>query len=273
MRTVPAMNGLQWIVDALRLFLRGGGVLLVQAMLLLLLTQIPLLGFFISLLLSPALLAGMIASAAQLAQGQRPGIGGLFRAFDGKHRLPGLIALCLPGIVLGLLFVIALSVVLLHATGGDPAAVEALQANPKALFALLAAHAGALLLLAFVLLLLGMALTFFAAAQVMLAGQGGFAAMGQSVRAVLRNVLALLLMLIALMVLGVIGGLLFAVLVRLGAGFGAWWQVLWTLVLFVLGYAYSATLMYVAWRDVFGAGMQAQFGGASSDTQQVHAEM
>ena len=117
--------------------------------------------------------------------------------------------------------------------------------------------------------MLNFALTFFAVPQVMLRQQGGFAAMGQSLRAVGRNWAALLLMLLGLIGLGVVASLALQIIFLGGGGLGGWWRLLALLVMLALMYSYTAVLMYVAWCDVFGDAPAA----AGSAPGEVHAEM
>ena len=265
MRKVPASQGIQWIATALRLFGRHFTVFFMLGLLLVLISQIPYLGTIVILLLGPALLAGIVHAAAQAAQGTRPGPGMLFKGFDGSHRLPSLVALCLPSIGWFLLIAIAFSGVMLSAVGDDPAKVQALQSDPTAMLALLRTHALPLLVIMLAGALLNTALTFFAVPQVILRQQGGFAAMGQSLRAVWRNLGALALMLvgwIALIVVAVIVLIAFSAL-------GSWVRLVAIVFFLALYCSYSAILMYVAWRDVFADAVPAP----PSATGMVHAEM
>ena len=269
MRKVPASQGIQWIATALRLFGRHFTGFFLLGLLWVLISQIPYLGTIVILLLGPALLAGIVHAAAQAAQGARPGPGMLFKGFDGSHRLSSLVALCLPSIGLLLLLVIAFSGALMGAVGDDPAKLQAMQADPTAMLALLRAHAVPPLVIGIGGALLSWALTFFAVPQVMLRQQGGFAAMGQSLRAVWHNLGALLLMLLGLVVLALLVSVAMSVLITLGAALGAWWRLALMVLYIALVYSYSAVLMFVAWRDVF-ADVAPPPPGA---TGMVHAEM
>ncbi|MHB1617182.1 MAG: BPSS1780 family membrane protein [Metallibacterium sp.] len=265
MRKVTASQGIQWIATALRLFGRHFTVFFMLGLLLVLISQIPYLGTIVILLLGPALLAGIVYAAAQAAQGTRPGPGMLFKGFDGSHRLSSLVALCLPLIGLLLLIAIAFSGVMLSAVGDDPAKVQALQSDPTAMLALLRTHALPLLVIMLAGALLNTALTFFAVPQVILRQQGGFAAMGQSLRAAWHNLGALALMLvgwIALIVVAVIVLIAFSPL-------GSWVRLVATVFFLALYYSYFAILMYVAWRDVFAEAVPPPPGA----TGMVHAEM
>ena len=270
MHKVPAAQGIHWGVTALRLLGRHFALLFMLGLLLVLLTQIPFLGSFIGLFLGPALLGGIVwaAQQRQMMHGSSIGFGALFKAFDGSRRLPSLVALCLPAIGLVLLLIIAASGILAGSVGGDPAKLEIMQNNPALLLAALGAHWRPLLTILLLGALLNFALTFFAVPQVMLRQQGGFAAMGQSLRAVAHNWTALLLMLLGLLGLGAVASLALQI-IFLGGGLGGWWRLLAVLVLLALIYSYSAVLMYVAWRDVFGD----EPAAADSAPGEVHAEM
>ncbi|WP_298191852.1 BPSS1780 family membrane protein [Metallibacterium sp.] len=269
MRKVPALQGMQWIATALRLFGRHFTVFFMLGLLLVLISQIPYLGTIVILLLGPALLAGIVHAAAQAAQGTRPGPGMLFKGFDGSHHLPSLVALCLPSIGWFLLIAIAFSGVMLSAVGHDPAKLQALQSDPTAMLALLRTHALPLLVIVLAGALLNTALTFFAVPQVILRQQGGFAAMGQSLRAVWRNLGALALMLLGLIALALAISVLLTALVAAGAALGGWWRLALMVLFMAISYSYSAVLMYVAWRDVFADAVPAP----PSATGMVHAEM
>ncbi|MCK9366619.1 MAG: hypothetical protein M0P72_05675 [Metallibacterium scheffleri] len=269
MRKVPASQGIQWITTALRLFGRHFTVFFMLGLLLVLISQIPYLGTIVILLLGPALLAGIVYAAAQAAQGARPGPGMLFKGFDGSHRLPSLVALCLPSIGLLLLIVIAFSGVMLSAVGHDPAKLQAMQSDPAAMLALLRTHAVPLLVIVLAGALLNTALTLFAVPQVMLRQQGGFAAMGQSLRAVWHNLGALALMMLGLIALALLVSLLLTVLIAAGAALGAWWRLALLVLFMALSYSYSAVLMFVAWRDVFADAAPPPPGA----TGMMHAEM
>lgn len=271
MHKVPAAQGIHWVVTALRLLGRHFALLFTLGLLLVLLTQIPFLGSFIGLFLGPALLGGIVwaTQQRQMPGGRNIGIGALFKAFDGSQRLPSLIALCLPAIGMLLLLIIAASGILAGSVGGNPAKLEIMQNNPALPLAALRGHLLPLLTILLLGALLNFALTFFAVPQVMLRQQGGFAAMGQSLRAVGRNWAALLLMLLGLIGLGVVARLALQIIFLGGGGLGGWWRLLALLVMLALMYSYTAVLMYVAWCDVFGDAPAA----AGSAPGEVHAEM
>ena len=270
MRTVPAVQGVQWAIAALRILARHFGLLITLALLLVLLTQIPLLGGLISLLFGPALLGGMVWAVHQIQNGRRPGLGALFKAFDGTHSISSLVALCLPSLGMLLLLAFAVGGIVVSSVGGDPAKIQAMRQDPIMLLAALRGHLLPLAILVVLGSLLNSALTFFAVPQVMLRNQTGWMGMRQSLAAAWSNWRALLLL------VGAVFGLVFATVLALqllliaGGSLGAWWRDLWLLLLVATLYAYSAVLMYVAWHDVLD---ESPTGPALTTSSEIHAEM
>lgn len=270
MRKVPASQGLQWVITALRLFGRHFAVFFLMGLVVMMLGQIPFLGSFIMLLLGPALAAGIVFAADQSTRGTPPRIGMLFKAFDGSHRLPSLIALCLPPLGLAVMLVFVAMGAMMSVTGGDPAKLQSLQSDPTALVEAFRSHLGAFLVILVAGGMLNLALTLFAAPMVMLRQQGGFSSMGQSLRAVKANLGAFAALIAGLLVLSMIAGIALVLLAMLGRSLGSWLPLALYLFLMVLSVVFSALLMYAAWRDVFDDG--ASPPPAETGTV-VHAEM
>ncbi|QLG89167.1 hypothetical protein HQ393_13445 [Chitinibacter bivalviorum] len=84
-RSVPASRGWDWIVQAFQLFRQAPtawvGISATFVAVMLVMSLIPVLGGFISTLLGPVLLGGMMVAAQSTAQGQKPLLMDLFVGF------------------------------------------------------------------------------------------------------------------------------------------------------------------------------------------------
>src|SRR5688572_14934560 len=105
-RTVEAGRGVAWMTEAIQLVMKAPAVFLVQALIVAVISVIPVLGQLAMLVLGPALLAGMVWSMREADQGREPQIPQLFEGFTREGRIGGLIALCLPAIAGGLAFLV-----------------------------------------------------------------------------------------------------------------------------------------------------------------------
>ncbi len=270
MRTYPAVQGFHWAITALRILARNFRVLILLALLLVLLTQIPLLGGLISVLLGPAMLGGMVWAVQQIQNGRRPGLGALFKAFDGTHSIGNLVVLCLPSLGVLVLLVFAVSGIFVSSVGGDPAKIDAMRQDPIMLLAALRGHLLPLALIAVFGSLLNFTLTFFAVPQVMLRNQTGWMGMLQSLRAARINWSALLVLVCAVFGLIFVTVLALQLVLLAGGSLGAWWRELWMLLLIAALYAYGAVLTYVAWHDVLD---ESPTEPALTTSSEIHAEM
>lgn len=255
MRKVTVDRASAWISAAFACVRRHPQVFLGMGLIQALIGQIPLLGMVVTWLLGFALTAGVMYAAREADHGRVPRLGQLFQAFDGQSPLGALVALCLPGVALVLLLVIAVAVLLTGSVGGDAQQLQALSTNPLAIMGFLKAHWAALTLLVLVTLLLQAMLTFFAAPRVLFDRRGPFAAIADSFRASARNFGAFLLtgVLLALVFigLGMLAGLIILLPLRLiGPNLA---QMAFAIVLGTLVNAIQGPLIYAAWKDVFGA--------------------
>jgi uncharacterized membrane protein len=113
-RQVEAGRGWAWLVEGWQLFLKAPAPWIVMAVIYLaigfVLSLIPVLGSLAHLLITPALMGGMLYGAAVLAQGGQLEIGYLFRAFQDQERLG-------PMLTLGAFLVGAIIIALLLTAG------------------------------------------------------------------------------------------------------------------------------------------------------------
>ena len=232
-QSVAGRRGWQWIVAAFSLFKKNPLIWIVLHLILILigagLTILPVIGPYLLYLLTPLLLGGLMSAAKDIESGQDIEIAHLFRGFRqntshlitvGGVYLVGQVVISGVMIMLGgAEFQQALRV---GVEGIDRASVTP-EVATRILMALLAGMA--------LLVPLAMA-TWFSPALVILDNQSAFAAMGQSVRACLRNMQPFL-------VYGVFS-LLLLIVASIPFGLGL---VLWIPVMVLT--------MYTSYRDVF----------------------
>lgn len=261
-RKVPAGDGAEWLLGGFALLRRAplqlGLLGLIWGALSALASMV---GFVLPLvmwLLGPILFAGLIHAAREVDAG---------RAAQPAHLLHGvregrtlsLLALLLPQVV-ALIAMGLLSLALLSQDELQQIArvIEQVQANPAAqpevLQTLPQDRISQLVLLALMVAAVAALFTFVAAPEILYRGRGGFAAMGVSLRACLRNVPALLVMFVLLLIaffalslaIGLVSGLL-GWLVGAAAG-----QFVSQLLLFAVLMPVLAGLVYHAWRRMLG---------------------
>jgi len=211
-QTVPASRGWKWIVAAFSLFRKNPLIWIVLHLILILigvgLSFVYLIGPYLLYLLTPLLLGGLMSAAKDLESGQDIEIAHLFRGF--RQNTSHLITV--GGVYLVGQVVISGVMIML----GGPEFQQALKVGPEGIDpASITPEVATRILMA---LLAGMALfvplamaTWFSPALVILDNQPGFAAMGDSVRACLRNmrpflsygVFSLLLLVVASIPFGV----------------------------------------------------------------------
>ncbi len=239
-RSVEPGRGIAWLTDAGQLVLKAPAVFLVQALILAVISLVPVLGQLVMIVLGPAFLAGMVWSMREADQGRNPEIPQLFEGFTREGKIGALIALCLPAIagavlllVLGVLF---LGGALISAafSGYDAGAATALGLGGGMLLYTLLALAVALAIYSLVV---------FSIPRVMFDGVEPFAAMRESLAASLANIGPLLIFSLVFFVAALI------VLVVLSLV-----PVLGTIVAYLLIHAVLAGAVYIAYRDVFAGG-------------------
>lgn len=238
-RTVEAGRGVAWLTEAVQLVMKAPAVFLVQALIVAVISVIPVLGQLAMLVLGPALLAGMVWSMREADQGREPQIPQLFEGFTREGRIGGLIALCLPAIAGGLLifvlgFIFVGGALLGTALGGGTDAAAAL------------GFGGGMLLFVATMLLVGLAIysmIVFAIPRVMFEGAEPFDAMKQSIGASLANIVPLLVFSVIFFFAAMIVMLVLSIIPVLG-----------TIVAYLAIHAALAGAVYIAYKDVFGAG-------------------
>jgi uncharacterized membrane protein len=232
-QSVPAGHGWQWIVAAFGLFKKNPLIWIVLHLILVLigagLSILPVIGAYLLYLLTPLLLGGLMTAAKDIESGRDIEIAHLFRGFrqNTSHLITvGGVYLVGQVVISGVMIMLGgpefQQALRVGVDGIDPASI-----TPEVATRILTA------------LLVGMALfvplamaTWFSPALVILDNQSGFAAMGESVRACLRNMQAFL-------IYGVFSLLLLIVaLIPFGLGLVLWIPV-------------TMLTIYTSYRDVF----------------------
>ena len=238
-RTVEAGRGVAWLTEAVQLVMKAPAVFLVQALIVAVISVIPVLGQLAMLVLGPALLAGMVWSMREADQGREPQIPQLFEGFTREGRIGGLIALCLPAIagglvifVLGFLFIGGALLGTVFSGGSETAAALG--------------FGGGMLLFVATMLIVGFAiysLIVFAIPRVMFDAEEPFQAMKESIGASLANIAPLLVFSVIFFFAAMIVMLVLSIIPVLG-----------TIVAYLAIHAALAGAVYIAYKDVFGSG-------------------
>lgn len=238
-RTAPVARGAGWVVDGFRLFSRDWLAWLVVSLLLtvaslLLQAALPLLGTILVFLLSPVVVGGLMLALRDGVDGRPLLIGDLFRAFSGAAT-GSLLTIGLVSFLLNLVAAaVAVVVVVVFAGAGFLTSLAQSEDMLAAAMALTFSLGLLIGLLVYVALLLPVTmLVWFAPALVVLEGEQAFAAMRHSFMGCLRNMLPYL-------VYGLVGLLVFPLLLALTLGLGV-------LVLLPVGLA----SIHAAYRDIF----------------------
>jgi uncharacterized membrane protein len=229
-RAVGAGQGWTWIADGFGLFKKAPGIwialVIILFVILLVLAFIPLLGAVATFLLMPVFIGGLTLGCQALHGGSELELRHLFSGFDKAHagNLIVLGALAIAGWVVVMLPVIVIvgAGAILGAMRGDAAGVAAI--------------GGSVMLAVLVALALSIPIymaLWFAPALVVLRGMAPLAAVKESFRGCLKNILPFLIYGIVLLMLGIVAA------IPLGLGW------------LVLGPVAIASV-YVAYRDIFG---------------------
>ncbi|HVF34054.1 MAG TPA: BPSS1780 family membrane protein, partial [Candidatus Saccharimonadia bacterium] len=212
-RSVELGRGVNWLTDAVALVMKAPAVFLIQALIVAIISVIPILGQLAMLVLGPAFLAGLVWSMREADQGREPQVGQLFEGFTQPGKIGALVALCLPAVagiavlfVLGFLF---LGGALLGAAfgGADAGAVAAV------------GFGAGMLLFVLVCLLVALAiysLIVFAIPRVMFDGAEPFQAMKESLSASLANIGPLLVFSVIFFIAAMIVMLVLSIIPILG---------------------------------------------------------
>jgi uncharacterized membrane protein len=237
--TVAAGNGLAWWTEGWRLFAASPWVWIAMTLafivITILLSLVPFIGSFASTVLSPALVAGMMAGCRALDRGGELTINHLFAGFSerlGSLLIVGL--LCLAGTVVILVAMVAVAVGTIGMSGisalmaGDPIQGGLTMLATLGIGAMVATLAGTLIALPL------MMAYWFAPALVMLRNDEPLAAMKASFVACLVNVWPMLVYSLV--------GLALAIGATIPLGLG------WL----VLAPVFAASI-YASYKDIFGA--------------------
>lgn len=238
---VPPGNAVLWVSGAIQLLLANPVPFLLMGLAMTAIAMLPLLGALVLLIAGPVFYAGIATAARTQHTGGAADFNQLLSGFQLPGKAGQLIALCLPGV--GLFAFIALGVMLVISVGAM--AVSGGEKIEPTMDLVTLFGAGGLVTLVLLMLPLALAaaaLLFFAVPRVMFDGVEPFAAMRESVRAVMANfgafALAVLTLLVARFAVSVVLATISPMLAILVAG------VVFTPLL--------GALLYVAWADVFG---------------------
>lgn len=251
-RKIPATRGLYWCLEAWRNLKASPQPVFSMAMWLSLGMFLPVLNFFVVLLLT-VFYGGVISSLHRKSSGQNVRLGDFFDGFKSLPRFLGLFMVGFPTV----LFAIFSSTVLINAlgpdaakaiaqTGGQPPSKELIDAIAPLLIE-------AMLKLLPAAMLIGW-LVFLAVPRVMLDKRLGLLALWDAARAIFSNLGAMLLFSAGIMVSAVAASFILAIPLAFIANAGALAGVLQTVVILflsTLGWALYLNAMYIAWRDIF----------------------
>jgi hypothetical protein len=205
-KSVDASHGLAWLVQGWRLFSRDPGTWIVLGIIIfvtvIVLTFIPLVGYLVGTLITPALIAGMVYGASQVKAGRTLAVDHLFRGFKDRKKTGPLLtlgAVMLGAAILSLLVIaVLLGASMLAMMGADA---------PRDMVELFGVSGLlALVLVIGIHIMLAMAL-MYAIPLVMLRNIAPSVAIRSSLAACLRNIIPLLVFAGAYVLLAVIATL------------------------------------------------------------------
>jgi hypothetical protein len=239
-------RGWAWVMAALHAVRRWPGVFGMGGLIAAGVSLLPVLGPLALAVLGPAYLAGMVIAADRAARGQTPELGDAFTLFRQQGRLRPALALCLPIVVAQVAALVTLAAMTFRTAvrlGINPAHTPS-EAQLARLADAMAGGIGTWMAVAIVLMSFAYAFVVLAIPRVGLYGTSPFPAMGDSLRAVLRNTGPWIVALLSLL-LWLTPPLMLLMAIR---------AVLLVQVLGVTAiYALVGPLLYVAWRDIAGA--------------------
>lgn len=236
---VPAGNGLQWLTEAVQIILKNPAAFGLMALIVGVISAVPLLGGLVLLLLGPALYGGIMFAAREQEAGRSAELPMLFQAFREEGKVGRMLMLCLPGVAAAVLISVLAGLLVGGALFG--AGVAGVSGSDGA--ALGVGLGLGVLVLGLVALALGLvafALTFFATPRVMLEGADPVPAMKDSLQACLANLGAVLIYAVVLLV----GALVLLLLL-------SWIPLLGPLLLTAVIAPVTSVAAFVAWRQVY----------------------
>jgi hypothetical protein len=250
-RKIPAIRGLYWCMEAWRNFRASPQPVFSMAMWLSLGMFLPLLNFFMLVLVS-VFYGGVISSLHKKRLGERALLGDFFNGFKSLPRFLSLFMTGLPTV----LFAFFSSTMLINALGPDVAASLA-QTGQTPSKEVIEAIAPALLAVMLKLLPIAIVVSwmvFLAVPRSMLDKRLGLLALWDAVLAIFTNLGAMLLFSACMMAAVLLASVVLAVPLALIANAGGLASILQTLVLIFIttsGLALYLNAMYIAWRDIF----------------------
>lgn len=253
---VNAGSGAQWLLDGIALLRRHPGTLLVIGLVYGVLASIPVVSLLVGAL-GVVLMGGVLLAVRQADQGRSPGVGMLFAGFTS-----GKVARLLVLLLIGVLFMLVVSVLLVAMLGGEGITlmqriIESTPAGGQPDPALIAQlPAGRLLGWFALLLLLAVVVgiyTFFYMALVMYSDLTAGQALRTSMKAGARNLPALLVYMLVSLVFSVVvmlASLLVSSLLGLAVG-PQWAGMVSSVLVSMVVVPVAVGAMYYGWRQVF----------------------
>ena len=251
-RKIPAIRGLSWCLEAWRNFKASPQPVLSMAMWLSLGVFLPVLNFFMVILLT-VFYGGVMSTLHKKTLGEKVSIGDFFNGFKTLPRFLGLFMVGFPTV----LFAFFSSTILFSALGPDAAKALTETAGQPPSKELINAVAPVLLDVMMKLLPVGILIgwiIFLAVPRVMLDKRLGLLALWDAVRALFSNIGAMLFFTAGIMIAALVASFVLAVPLAFIASAGALAGMLQTFVIVficTLGWALYLNAMYIAWRDIF----------------------
>jgi len=235
---VDANRGITWLTAGLELLRRNPGVFAAIALVYALLQGMPVLGLAM-IVLAPTLLGGFVYAMREQDQGRHAELGHLFVVFQQPGKIVSTLMLALPGVMAAVVTALLLLFALGGAIVGGVMGVH--QVTPGLAVGL---GIGTLLFggIVLALALAVFALLVFAIPRVMFDDSEALAAMRESLSASIANLGALALVAGALFGTTLVAYGLFHAIPYGGAVLSC-----------MVGSAFGVSVMYVAYKDVFGA--------------------
>lgn len=267
-RKVGASEGANWLVNSAKLMKKAlvphlsmGGVVGV-------ISALPLISLVL-VVINQALQGGIISAMfRQESEGREPQVGDLFTAFNQDGKAGPMLMLCIPNIILMVVFllIIIVGVIMLFSSNPDFdfsvfAEAETDPEAAKELGAAMIGYIGTFLLFGLFAILVSILIffaLFTAVPRVMLDGISPFAAMKESLKACLTNWTAMLVYVLTLFVIGIVMFILMMIVVVPMALLAAENTALSMLMQILISVLFSAAFvplvagsMYQAWKDMF----------------------
>ncbi len=232
MQAVAPSRPVEWIKSAFETVFKNPVAFLVMGLIYAILSIIPLINL-ITVLLMPALMAGMQHAARKQDAGQTAEIGDLFAAFQQPGKIGPMVLLVLPLLAIVIVMVVIMFVMvggsmMAAMSGGDAA-------GGLAMGSMLLAF-----LLAIPLSLLAYATIFTSISRVFFDGIEPFAAVKESVQACIKNIVPLIVLMLLFLVVFIVGAIIMLI------------PILGAIIFICVIQPVSAIVLYRAYQDIFG---------------------